>query len=309
MAIKCKEYGILLAVVMFAMSTMSFASTGERIKFTFAPEDKVSFVQKITTTKESDVGGKAKLKDESITTSKITITKTETGWEVNAQPTGISMFRNGEEINDPIASLMSNAKVTYILDRNGNVLDIKGYEEYVEEISRKIDPEKLKRYASVLNVDVLKAKEIAEWKGRVGDFAGMEAGLGETQDANVPYQLPDGSTITYSIQTTITGREPCGTRKCVRVSQEYDSDADNAARLSGSLVNSVASAVAPDVQKTSSGGNTATIHGIVKRVIDPDTMLIYEEDVTRHINMSLDIPGSGPVSVTRTERRKYEFTY
>ena len=299
----------IVTIILLACFSSAIAKESGTIRFSFAPGENISFTQKLTTMKEKDMGDKGKQLDESVSTTRITITKTKFGWDVLAEPISIAMKRNGEEINNPIVSLLSSAVITYKLDFDGNILDVNGYEPFIEGISNQVTPEVFKQLAPILNIEAMKSKEIAEWNARIGDYVGAEVQIGDSFVADVPYQLPNGTTINYSVQTKIAALIPCGDNKCVRIEQAYDSQADNLAKMAGKVASNVADAVAPETNKPSSESNTAVIKGTVTRVIDPNTMLIYEEESKRTVAMEIDIPGAGLVPVKTSEIRKYEFEY
>lgn len=298
-----------VTVFLLAHFSSSISKESGTIKFSFSPGENISFIQKVTTIKEKDMGEKGKHLDESVMTTKITINKTSSGWGVLAEPKSISMKRNGEEINSPIVSLLSSAVITYKLDSDGNIIDVGGFESFIEGISKQIPPEVFKQLTPMLNIEVMKAKEIAEWNGRIGDYVGAEVKIGDSFVADVPYQIPNGPAINYSVRTNIAALVPCGEKKCIRIEQHYDSQADNLAKMTGEVVSNVSEALTPEIKRASSDSNTATIIGDVVRVIDPETMLIYKEKSSRMIAMDIDIPGVGLVPVKTTETRKYEFEY
>ncbi len=301
--------GWLLAICLIVLPGKSISKQGESIKFIFMPGEKISFVQKLTAVKEKDMGSEGHQLDESVSTTKITISKTSSGWDVLVEPKSISIKRNGEEIDNPMVNLLSSAVIMYKLDPVGNIVDINGYEAFIETISKQIPPQVFQQLAPVLNIDALKAKETAEWNGRIGDYLGAEVKVGDAFVANSPYQLPDGATINYNITTNIAAIEPCAGKKCVHIKQTYNSQADNVAKMSGKIVNNVATAMESEIQASTSENNSAYISGSVKRVIDPNTMLIYEEENKRIIEMKVDVPGVGLVPIKMTETRVYEFQY
>jgi hypothetical protein len=305
----CNVANWAVTIILLAYFSSSISKELDTINFSFAPGENISFTQKLTTIKEKDMGDKGKQLDESVSTTKITIIKTKSGWDVLAEPRSISMKRNGEEINNPIVSFLSSAVITYKLDSDGNILDVDGYEPFIEGISKQVTPEVFKQLKPILNIEAMKSKEIAEWNGRIGDYVGAEVQIGDTFVADVPYQIPNGTTINYSVQTKIAALVPCGDNKCVRIEQIYDSQADNLAKMTGEVVSNVTEAAVPEINKPSSESNTAVIKGNVTRVIDPNTMLVYEEESKRTIAMEIDIPGAGLVPVKTSETRKYEFEY
>lgn len=291
------------------LSSNATSEENEDIKFSFAPGDKTSFIQKLTTTKEKDMAEKGRQLDESISTTKITMTKTKNGWDLLAEPQSISMMRNGQKIDNPILSLLSSAVIKYKLDSDGNIIDVEGYEAFIDGISKQVPPQVFQQLSPVLNVEAMKAKEVAEWNGRIGDYIGAEVEIGDSFAATVPFQLPNGSTINYNVKTNISGVEPCSENKCVRIDQVYDSKADSVAKMSGEMVSNVTKVLAPEIEKSNQENNTASINGSVKRLIDPSTMLIYTEESVRVISMNMNIPGAGSIPMKMTETRQYEFLY
>lgn len=298
-----------LAMLMAALSGGLMAQEARIIKFSFEPGENISFVEKLTSTKEKTMGDKGTQLDESIVTSKITITRTESGWNILVEPESVSMKRNGEIINNPIVNLLSSAVVTYKVDAEGNIVDVNGYELLIEGISKQVPPKVFEQLSRIVNVEVMKAKAFAEWKGRFGDFAGAEVEVGDSLAGSMPYQIPNGLTINYNMETKISAIEPCGKTRCVRIDQVYDSRADELARTSGEMVGNIVKAIDAEAPASNPESNSASIRGNVTRLIDPDTMLIYEEESTRVIDMTLDVLGMGPTPVKVTETRVYEFQY
>ncbi len=281
----------------------------DAIKFTFAPGENVSFLQKLSMRKEKDLGNGNKQLDESLSTTKFTISQTTAGWEVLVQPQSITMKRDGEQVENPIVKLLSSAVITYSLSPDGNILDVAGYDAFINSIATVVPPEVFSQLSPVLNVDAMKAKEIAEWNGRYGDYLGVEVNVGDKFTATVPFQLPNGSAIEYEVETNIAALEPCGTGTCVRIHQVYDSDARNAAKMSADMVNELARKTSPNARTATSDDNAATISGNISRLIDPNTMLIYGEKLTRTISMAVAIDGEGSNKVVMTENRNYEYEY
>ena len=291
------------------LSVPASATASDTIKFTFAPGGNISFVQRLTTNKETDMGDKGTQLDESISVTNIAIAKTASGWDVLAAPQSISMRRNGQEITSPIVKLLSSSPVTYKLDPEGNILDVDGYEPFIEGISRQVGPEVFKQLEPILNIDAMKAKEIAEWNGRIGDYLGAEAQVGDSFVAEVPYELPNGASITYVVRTTIADSVPCGIHKCVRIEQHYDSNADAIAGQASEVLSGLTKDATPAQEQSDPTSGTATVRGKVSRVVDPTTMLVYEEESSRTIEMEINIPGAGLTPAKTTETRKYEFVY
>lgn len=300
----------LAIIFIFALLTNSVMSQETNvIKFSFAPGENMSFIQKLTMSKVKELDNVGKQLDESLSTTKFTINRTTAGWEVLVEPQSISMKRDGESVDNPIVKLLSSAKITYKLDPDGNILDVAGYDAFINSIATVVPPEVFKKLAPAFNADAMKAKEIAEWNGRYGDYLGAEVNVGDKFTAQVPFQLPNGSAIEYDIETSITGLEPCGASTCVRIQQVYDSNAGNAAKMSADMVNDLAQSAAPSAPSFTIDDKSAAIRGNISRLIDPKTMLIYGEKLTRTITMAVAVDGAGFIGSSTTENRVYEYQY
>lgn len=297
------------AIFLMGVFCNAIAKESPTIKFSFAPKANMSFTQKLTMIKEKKFEGGASQTEESFSTTKITILKTKAGWDVLAEPKNIVLKRNGEPVQNPLANLLASAVITYKLDPNGEIVDISGIEAFIDGLAKQLPPEVFKQLAPILNADAMKAKEKVEWQGRVGDFLGASVVIGDSFVADAPFQLPNGSIMTYQIKTNIAALVPCGKKKCVRIEQTYSSQADNVAKLAGQVTSNTVQAIAPEMPKLNSENNEAMITGLVTRVVDPKTMLFYGENSSRTIAMKMDIPGKGLIPITLIETRKYEFIY
>ncbi len=298
-----------ITIFLLVYFNSSISKENDKIKFSFAPGEYVSFIQKLTIIKEKDMGSNGMQRDESVSTTKITIRKTQSGWNILAEPKKLSMKRNGKKINNPIVSLLSSAIITYKLDSDGNIIDVDGYGQFIERFSKLVPPKIFEQLTPMLNIEALKRKEFAEWNGRIGDYVGAVVQIGDSFLVDVPYQIPNGLTIHYNVKTHITALVPCGDTECVRIEQSYDSQADNLAKMAGEVVSNVSEAVAPNRHQSSQERNTMIIKGNVTRVINPETMLIFGEESYRMIYMEMNTPNLGIVPVRTTETRKYEFQY
>ena len=98
--------------------------------------------------------------------------------------------------------------------------------------------------------------------------------------------LPNGANIRRKSVTTVVGPEDCGPNTCVRIRATHQN------------------ADAEDVE-----GPQAEISGTVNRLINPSTMLIYEESMERTIKMTADVPTIGPTTMEMHETREYEYQY
>lgn len=294
------------------------------VTFTFAPPDGIEYVQTLVTTRERIFDGTERQIDRSESEVAIVIDRVEDGYRMTAKPTGHKMVRDGKPVTDPISQMLQRAVATYRIDEEGQVRSIEGFGGLLDGIKDSLPPDVLEALAPMINEDALVAREVAEWNGRIGDFAGAEVTIGETIEGETPFTLPNGESMTYLSTTTFPGFRDCPAGSCVVIEIEYDSNAEALEALTVETVTDVVDAVGgidggESDDPTSTDGNStepasgeapaSSIQGTVRRLIDPETMLIYEETVTRTIRMTMDIPGAGATPVVMNEDRIYRFRY
>ena len=110
------------------------------------------------------------------------------------------MKRNGQEVNNPIIGLLSKVTITYKLDKEGNLLDIVGYEKVMETLNSQFPSEVVEKLSPMLNTEALKQRDISEWYGRIGDYINKKISIGDVWEYEVPFTLPNGIDLNYKIQ-------------------------------------------------------------------------------------------------------------
>ena len=280
----------------------------ETISFRFAPPDGTNYVQTLVTVRERDLEGMQKQVDRSEAQTAFSIKHDGAGYRIAATPMSLRLTRNDQVVQDPVSSLLQGMVVTYVIDRDGHLKELRGYETLAEKMQATLPPEIAKALAPLLNEKTLVARETAEYNGRIGDFAGKEFTVGESTDSEVLYGLPNGKSLKYYMRTTVKGLEACPPGRCARIEVSYNSDAS---ALGKSVVDATAGLV-----KAAPGGDAALptsvsskVSGSASRLIDPNTMLLYGEKLSRSVSMLLDVPGKGEVPSHLSETREYTFSY
>ena len=248
--------------------------------------------------------------DESHATTNVKCLKTQSGWDIIAQPVDTTMQRNGKVVDDPVIKLLSKNVLTYKLDPTGQLKDIVGYKELIETMNSQLPPEIVQKLAPVINSDALKKREAAIWDGRIGDYIGQSVSIGDTWEYEVPYTLPNGIALNYKIKTHFKQKKPCGKSTCVLIEQIYDSAAEGMDDAANQIMASTAEVMEQDKADLPQAHQTgSSIKGKVTRLIDPSTMLIYHEEMERTMKMEMEIPGMGIVPSNMLEKRIYEYNY
>lgn len=131
------------------------------------------------------------------------------------------------------------------------------------------------------------ARERSEWDSRYAHFAGRRFPLGVATVAPLRVVLPDGATAEAEATTTVTGWEDCPPARCVLIEQRYGTDAGGA----------------PATPRR------ARMHGLVSRLIEPDTMRIHGERAAHATEMPVPSRDGGLAWVRQTELIEYDYRY
>ncbi len=300
-----KKFAALFAFTFLILSE----ARSQEIRFTFAPDDDLTFVTTSTVVRERDSGGVTQ-SDEVIAVTRTKINKTTTGWTVLTTPLSVDMTRNGEPVtSSPVMDILSRTAITYELDADGALVAIKGFDSVLSELSAQFSPEVADALAPMLNLEALEARTQAEWEGRIGGFVGNEVVVGDIFEGDSPFELPNGKSIVFQTTTTIEGTEPCGGTTCVRIKQVYTTDATEAGKLANAVVNEVSKQAAPGASLPEMDAMSGSISGQLTRLIDATTMLIYAEQSERTIEFVTGFSGSEPETSKMVESRVYEYEY
>jgi len=299
---------LLVSMIAATASTLALLPplSAQEITFTFHPPDSITFLQTLTTTKNTDMGQRGKLDEVTEVVGRLTIMKTSNGYRMTETPLSISATKNGQRVDDPTLALFENIVVEYQLDKDGNLLGISGYEKLVDVMKQLVPAEMLETLSSILNDETLRNRDAAEWNERIGDFIGKMIRLGDSWAGVDSFPLPNGETIAYYSLTRFPEQVKCGNRDCLRLQFDYNSDASALSKLVNRDLAKLLGQPAESLPPTSSA---AKISGFGERLVDPHTMLIYSETVERTLTAKTTMPGQGDVDMTQTERREYKYDY
>jgi hypothetical protein len=270
---------------------------GGSVSFTYAPPDGTKYLQTVETTRELATPDGKRHVDRSESKVEVSIQKNARGYVIKTTPLSMTMTRDGKPIDDPSLAILDDTVVTYFVSPAGVLERVEGYEDVARRIREGYPPEVATAVERLLGPKTLAARAQAEWKGRIGDFAGRTFPIGKPWDSGASFALPSGKSLEYFVRTEIVGKVPCPSDACVEVRFRYDSDP----RALGELAARV-----PDAGGEGAGevrAKLAALTGAGIRVIDPRTMLVYSERITRAMKLQTETPeGTVPV-VTREEQR------
>lgn len=294
----------LTCLVIFNVTSQAI---GQELEFHFNPPDGITYTETLKTTKVKDMGSFGKQTDIGEVKSSVSIKRTSNGYAVTVTPVSMTMTRNRQVVNNPTTPILLDTVVTYDLDANGQLLAIQGYETLLERIQRVFPPAAAQSLSAMFSEDAIVHKETAERNGRIGSYIGRVVKIGEVVNATEEFSLPTGGTVVYYSTTKFVEQTKCGGHDCVRIQFFYNTDANALAELVGTTVGEIAKAV--DASEQAPGVSGVEIVGGGERLIDPATMLIYSESVTRTMKMLMDVPGQEKTMTTVQEKREYSFDY
>ena len=130
----------------------------------------------------------------------------------------------------------------------------------------------------------LRERERDDWNERVHALVGKAVVLGQAIDATSRIDLGHGRLLAHQVRLTPVEWRPCVTGRCVAVKVEYLADPEAVSRV----VNSPAAGLIPQLAELDP---TVKIRGVEvlgggERVIDPATMLVFAENVTRKLHLT-----------------------
>lgn len=274
------------------------------ITLRFAPPDSLTFVETLVTAREKTYEGLGKQVDSSVARTSVHVERRGAGYVVTATPLSLTGTRNGRPVADPVNDLLAGIVVTYFVGADGQIDSITGYGDLADRIARMLPP--AAAAAPVLSKRSLTQRDVAEWNGRIGDFAGATVTVGQRVDTTSPYTLPSGEAITYAMHVRFSGWESCASAdSCLRIDTEFDSDA---AALGGVVSGRVSGALGTG-RDSLTVRPTSRLYGWSHRLVDPRTLLIHGEVTSRTIVMTVHVPDHGDVPVTLKEERRYTYAY
>ncbi len=253
--------------------------TPTQVTFRFAPPDGTTLVQEVTTLRDSGLEAHLRRHDRTVTRSSIEFHTRPEGYTITATLLSFETMRDGVVRADPAREALRGVPITYRVRADGTLEGIDGLAGLAEQDES-------------LREDELVAQETDEWNERVASLAGRTVSIGESIDGEAPYTRPNGEPILVSTRTTFTRFETCGRARCVRVDQRFHSDP-------AALTSSAAPA-----PPTGPG-----VAGSLRRLIDPETMLLHAEELSRNIAMELADEKGAVRPITIRETRRYRFEY
>ena len=148
----------------------------------------------------------------------------------------------------------------------------------------------------------------SEWNNRIGQFIQRKVRVGDSWKGTQEYALPvGGEHITLFTTTKVGGQTACGRTQCLEIKITYNSDPDHIGKVLNRLIGESDSSVDKSAENTEDP--SIEINGEGTRLVDPATLLVYEEDIKRTITMPITVLGDKKIFATITEHQQYNVDY
>jgi hypothetical protein len=284
MAEKRATFVGLVAVALLAPLA---GSAEEAVTFRYAPPADTGYELVVRQTRTVEFEGVGRQKSRIDSRSAVTIARVAGGYTVTTRSLDVRMQRDGRQVNDPVLAALQDVATVLRVASDGRLLSVEGYDGLEARLRARFPAEVVDQLAPALSPEALVAQERSEWQGRFGALLGRTVEPGEVLRGETTVQVA-GQPLLCDVETRIIQRVACGERRCVRLASVYQDRA---------------SAGAGDADPATS------VRGESERVLDPETMLIFQESMSRTSRVLLELPGQGPVRATTEERREYLYEY
>ena len=241
--------------------------------------------------------------DVSETKVRTTATKSEDGYSIISETLAASLRRDEYNIASPMLAAMKGLKLTCTINSEGKLESIEGYRGILENLKTKFPPVLMQTIGPLFNEQSLRQQDKAEWHDRIGQFVGKTVEIGEAWIAKEDYPLPTGGSTPLHKATIFERWVDCAGSRCLQLRYIYHADPAQLAKLANQ-VSEGAMELPPEAEQAPPKP-PADITGGGTRVIDPATMKIYSEKVTRTLQMKSKTPGQDGAPIKVVETREY----
>ena len=277
----------ILALRYGALLSIAALLSAKEVTFRFAPPD--DFTETVLIRRSRTVTRGATVQtDVSETRFRWTAHKKESGYSVERDIHSNSLTRDGYTVASPMIDAMAGVNLTYSIDAEGKVTGIEGYDGILENLKSKFPPQLMQTFGPLFNAESLRKGDLAEWKGRIEQFAGRTVRIGEawTSKENVP--LPGGGRVEAHTATLFAGWKECPEGPCLQIRFFYDSDPAELFKR----VNEAAEGALKEPPAASPASTKGSISGEGERLVNPKTLRIASEKTTRTLNAEVPTQGT-----------------
>jgi hypothetical protein len=275
------------------------------VEFRYAPPDGTTYVETAFTRVRLRSASRLRGWHETEEKVAVTIGRTPSGALQTYKGLARRSWLNGSAYNDPRNASFVGHELSYHIDPSGKLLAVGGVREFIERL-RAATPKELESRPSYSERAMLGRLQ-DQWNRAIADLVGRTLVIGQTVEARFPFRLPGGDSIAMPQKILALRFVACPVGRCVLVLQDYQSDDDALGAYVQAALQSDPIAVALGAARAQPTGTR--VASSTSRVIDPDTMRIYQEDGSESAIFTLDLPGRGPLRFERIDEGRRRFEY
>ncbi|WP_319586169.1 hypothetical protein [uncultured Desulfobulbus sp.] len=305
---------VFISIFICIISTVGATAPKVQYKFQFNPPNGISYITTCKSTKVVDNGATGKQVDVSISKEQIQITKTENGYLLVPKTLSVEMTRNGGKLPAAQeASMQALAKISLpcSLDANGKLTSVNNTDELYQVIDAMLKdqnfstPDKLAELRESIKTGVVD-NIASDWNNRIVGFTGKTVNAGDIWKSQQEIGSSFGN-VNVTMKTYFGNPVIANKHNCLKIGFAYVGDKNSIKQLMTKIMETISKTIpagypAPQVIN-------ATISGKGSRIIDPSTMLIYSDEVSRTMTMTLRIAGMGDMPTTFSESKIYRYDY
>lgn len=290
---------ILFSVLCYSLNSQTFT-------LTFNPPD-TTFKEILNIKKTTLTNDKQEKEDEIIIESQLKIWKYNDGYELFITPIKMNSKRNGEPFQNPLFNFLTSIPIRAILDSQGNMITVFGYESLIPRAQKELPPELIDQLILVANEEAMINKSKADWNARISNFAGQNVKIGDYFTGQGIFPIPNGDKLTFFSAIKIADTVIINDRLYLKIKFKNSSNPNDLIDFLNISQNKLKELFDDEANKDISV--KIKIYGEGYRIIDPKTMLIYYEINNRTTEIYENVIGDEYTKKTIIESKEYNYKY
>lgn len=261
-----------LAAVAFVLP---LAACGpEPVTFTYEAPEGRRFVleEKLTETTDTTTAGRAEVQ---FTGKSRVRVERESAWRVQWIETveSASMFLVRQQRRFDLGSVIGGYEIRTDFSDSGEAVAIEGLGAVSSAVLRHLQERGLVADPSAVAPAPSGDEALSVWNERIYALAGLRLRPGESAEASGRQELGGGVALDYLVKMTLGDEVDCpgeSKRRCVKLALEYSTTDEAAEAVRGQRLNDLSYDLTTVIER-------AEINGTGERVLDPETLLVYDE--------------------------------
>jgi hypothetical protein len=291
------------SIALFAWAACPAPAAAKTIEFRFKPTNGGAYLQHTKMTRRNTPAGADAVVDVAEWSANLTVKKFVNGYSLNSKPIKWALSRNGVEEDPAFVKRFSSVEIVHLLDLEGRLRDVRNLENVLGRFDERY-PRGTVRSLEPLLMGAVVNRPYADWDGNLATLAGRNVEIGDVVVSKARVSVPGfGDMPFYAAMKFVEWVGHQGI-DCVRIEIAYNSNPEALRPIAG---NALREFVAEGDQGSSIVQLSAGVEltGTGEWIIDPATMDLYAEKVSRRIDRETTAAGIGPVMNVVEETREY----